>query len=267
MRPLLLFFLAAFALSSCEDVQNNSPAFQAELNDELFRSTDTRAQIKEDGSVVIQGVTAQEKITITLNSSNPGVYQLGSNRPNRAVFEDFLSSVYTTNPFGTGTAVIHVGSDDNTLSGTFRFDAYRYGLDTLIVRKGHFYKVPILSGTIIDEPDIPSNILTAVINGENFSGSNVSTAVSGDLLTITGTRQNQTIRLTFPVDINPGNYPMGGAVSASYTISGETFDAVTGNLTVVVHLTDLNEISGAFSFQTEGPDPINIAQGQFNVSY
>jgi hypothetical protein len=267
MRPFMLLFFAAFALISCEDVQTNSPALQAELNGDLFRSIDARAEIKEDGRVIIQGVTAEEKITITLNNRTPGVYQLGGNRPNRAVFEDFLSSVYTSNPFGTGTVVIHAGSEDNTLSGTFRFDGYRYGLDTLLVRKGHFYQVPILAGSTIDEPVIPSNILTAVINGNNFSGSNVTTSVSGNLLTIIGTRQNQTLTLTFPVDIVQGNYPIGGAVTASYTLDGETFVAATGNLTVVNHLTNLNKISGAFSFQTEGPDVTNVAQGQFNASY
>lgn len=267
MRFFLLFLFVAFALISCEDVQTNSPALQAELNDVLFQSIDPKAEIMEDGRVVIQGETAQEKITITLSNNIPGVYQLGSNRPNKAVYVDFLSSVYTTNPYGTGTVVIHAGDEDNTLTGTFRFDAYRYGLDTLTVRKGHFYKVPILAGSTTEDPDIPSNILTAVINGENFDGTNVTTNVSGDLLNITGTNLNQTLTLTFPVDLAPGNYPLGVEFSASYTLDGETYEAVTGNLSVVNHLTDLNEISGAFSFQTEGPDAFTIAQGQFNVSY
>ncbi len=38
MRTFMLFIFAVFALVSCDDIQDNSPALQAELDGELYQS-------------------------------------------------------------------------------------------------------------------------------------------------------------------------------------------------------------------------------------
>lgn len=266
MRTFMLFLFTAFALISCDDIQDNSPALQAELNEVLYRAIDARAEIKPNGTLVLQGLTDVENLTITLSGSSEGVYTLGGNGINRAAFQDFLGSIYTTRPFGDGQVIIE-STSDNTFTGTFKFNAYRFGLDTLNVQKGFFYKVPIIVGSTTNEPEPPLNLLTATIDGTPFNAETITAADSNDLIVINGTRDNQSIMLSFPITIANGNNPIEGDISASYTIDGVTLNAFVGTISIVNHDTTLNEISGSFSFETEGPEGVVVTEGQFNVTY
>ncbi|GGD90451.1 hypothetical protein GCM10011312_12940 [Planktosalinus lacus] len=266
MRTIMLFLLAAVALIGCEDVQTNSPALQASLNDEFYKSTDVRAQLSPDGSLVIQGMTDLEKLTITLSGSSEGVYTLGGNGTNRAVFEDFLGSIYTTRPFGNGEVVIE-NSADNTFSGTFKFNAYRFGLDTLNAQQGHFYKVPILDAPIDDDDDQPME-LNALVDDNNFNPSIITAVTEGNTIVIRGANQNDAITLQVPSDINTGNYPVDNeAITATYTLDGAQLATESGEITISAHDTEFNLIAGTFSFQTGDPENIQITEGTFSVNY
>lgn len=266
MRTFMLFIFAVFALTSCDDIQNNSPALQAELDGELYRAIDARAEILPNGNLIMQGLTDVENLTITLSGSTEGVYTLGATGVNRAAFQDFLGSIYTTRPFGDGQVVIE-STANNTFTGTFKFNAYRFGLDTLNAQKGFFFKVPIVPGSTTEEPLPPANLLSAKINGSDFEAQTTTATETNDLLTINGSANNQSIMLSFPSALTSGNNPISGNITASYTLDGSTLQAVSGNISIVNHNTTLNEISGAFSFLTEGTEGVEITQGQFNVSY
>lgn len=266
MRTFMLFLLATFTLISCDDIQDNSPALQAELNDELYRAIDARAEIKPNGTLVLQGLTDMENLTITLNGSTEGVYSLGGESSNRAAFQDFLGSVYTTNPYGDGEVIIE-STEGNTFTGSFLFNAYRFGLDTLNVQKGYFFKVPIIEGSTTEEPEPPVSIFTATINGNPFSAETISATDSNGLIAVNGTNDTQTLTLSFPNSLSGVNNPIEGDISASYILDGETLDAVAGTLSIVNHDTTLDEISGTFSFETEGPEGTEVTEGQFNVVY
>ncbi len=266
MRTFILVFFVAFAFISCEDVEKNDRALQVVLNNELYRSADARAQINPDGTLALQGFTDLETLTIRLSNTIPGVYTLGGNSPNRIVFEDFEGSVYTTNIYGNGEVILE-DATGGLFSGTFKFNAYRYGLDTLNGQIGVFYKVPILAGTIDEDPEVPVSIFTAVIDGANFNATSISSVDSGNFILITGTSGNTTISLSFPNTLTNGNNPIEGNINALITIDGVEQEAVTGNLSIVNHNTQLNSISGAFSFDTADPDAISVTQGQFNVTY
>lgn len=268
MRPLMLLFLAAFALISCEDIQDNSPALQAELDEVLYRATEVRAEIRENGNLVLQGITGQESLTITLTGSSEGLYTISGDGTNRAVYQDFFGSVYTTRPFGNGEVIIQSNENNTLFSGTFKFNAYRFGLDTLNVQKGHFYKIPIVAGSTEEEPDVLLNILLAQIDDTEFNAQTIDIQEEDSTISITGTTGNQTINLTFPTSISNGNNPIVDPIIASYTLDSETFDAVSGNISVVNHNTETRKIAGSFSFSVEGPDgTIQVSQGQFNVAY
>lgn len=265
MRTFLLFLFAAFAFTGCEDIQDNSPAMQAVLNDQLYRASDARAEILENGTLVLQGITGVEGLTITLSNAAAGTYTLGGNGTNRAVFKDFLGSIYTTRPFGDGQVIIQNVSE-NTFSGTFKFNAYRFGLDTLNAQKGVFYKVP-LNGTTTEEPVPVVNLLNATIDGNPFSAQTITATDSNGFIVVNGTQDNQSIFLSFPNTIENGDNPIGEGIIARYILNGQTLVAVSGTISIVNHNTTLNEISGTFSFETEGPDGLEITQGQFNVAY
>jgi len=266
MRTFILFFFAAFAFISCEDIEKNDRALQVVLNNELYRSADARAQINPDGTLALQGFTDLETLTIRLSNTTPGVYTLGGNSANRIVFEDFEGSIYTTNIYGNGEVILEDASN-GLFTGTFKFNAYRFGLDTLNGQIGVFYKVPILAGTIDEDPDVPVNLLSAVIDGVNFNATTITGVDSGNFLLISGTSGNTTISFSFPNTLTNGNNPIAGNISAMITINGVESDAITGNLSIVNHNTELNSISGAFSFDTADPDAISVTQGQFNVDY
>ncbi|MEX0998268.1 MAG: DUF6252 family protein [Flavobacteriaceae bacterium] len=266
MKTFMLFIFAVFALTSCDDIQDNSPALQVELDGELYRAIDARAEILPNGNLVMQGLTDVENLTITLSGSSEGVYTLGATGVNRAAFQDFLGSIYTTRPFGDGQVVIE-STANNTFTGTFKFDAYRFGLDTLNAQKGFFFKVPIIAGSTSDEPDPPANFLSATIDGTNFEAETTTASEANDLITINGSKDNQSISLSFPSALTGGNNPIGEMINASYTLDGVTLQAASGNISIVNHDTTLNEISGAFSFLTGGTEGVEVTQGQFSVSY
>lgn len=266
MRTFMLFIFAVFALVSCDDIQDNSPALQAELDGELYRAIDARAEILPNGNLIMQGLTDIENLTITLSGSTEGVYTLGATGVNRAAFQDFLGSIYTTRPFGNGEVVIE-STANNTFSGTFSFDAYRFGLDTLNAQKGFFYNVPIVAGSTSEEPIPPANLLSAKINGSDFEAQTTSASENNEVIVINGSAGNQSISLSFPSSLSGGNNPIVENITASYTLDGTTLQAISGIISIVNHNTTLNEISGAFSFLTEGDEGVEVTQGQFNVSY
>lgn len=265
MRTIMLLFFAAFALVSCEDVQTNSPALQAELNDVLYRATDVRAEIRQNGNLVIQGITDLESLTITLSGSSEGVYVLGGQGTNRAVFQDFFGSVYTTRPFGDGEVVIQ-SNRNNLFTGTFKFNAYRFGLDTLNAQNGFFYEVPIIAGST-EDPIVTNNLLTAVVDGENFTAAQfVVLNELGEIL-INGASTNGTaIGLVFPDTITVGGYTIeddGDDISLIY-LSGDDPEGLSGTLVINSHDTVEKIVSGTFEFETA--DHI-ITEGQFTISY
>ncbi|MEX2349408.1 MAG: DUF6252 family protein [Flavobacteriaceae bacterium] len=261
----MLLLFAAVALIGCEDILTNSPAMQVSLNDELYKAISARAEINENGTLVIQGTTDLETLTLTLNGSSEGVYTLGGEGTNRAVFEDFLGSVYTTRPFGDGEVVIE-NTDGNTLTGTFRFNAYRFGLDTLNARSGIFYKVPIITGSI-DDPEDTGGDLTAVVDGENFTAIQVLVLNEfGEILINGGSVNGTAIGLNFPDTITVGEYTIeddGDEISLIY-LSGDDAEGLSGTLEIISHDTVENIVSGTFEFETADH---SITEGQFTISY
>lgn len=261
----MLFLFAAVALIGCEDILTNSPAMQVSLNDELYKAISARAEINENGTLVIQGTSDLETLTLTLSGSSEGVYTLGGEGTNRAVFEDFLGSVYTTRPFGDGEVVIE-NSSNNTLTGTFRFNAYRFGLDTLNARGGVFYKVPIIAGSI-EDPVAADNDLTAVVDGENFTAAQIVVLNEmGGILINGGSVNGTAIGLEFPDTIIEGEYTIeddGDEISLIY-LSGDDAEGLSGTLVITSHDTVEKIVSGTFEFETA--DHI-ITEGQFTINY
>ncbi len=266
MRPILLFCFVVIALMSCDNTEINERALQVNLNNEFFKAIDSRAQLEPDGSFSIQGLTDLEILTIRLSNNTPGVYNIGGNSPNRIIFEDFENSVYTTDPYGSGQVIIE-DATNGFFTGRFSFVAYRFGLDTLTAQNGLFYNVPLTAGLIEDDPIIDMNILSAVLDGVSFNATTITGVDSGNFLLISGTAGSTAISLSFPNTLPNGNNPITGNISAVVTIDGVAQEAVTGNLSIVNHNTELNSISGAFSFTTGEPDAIVVSQGQFNVNY
>jgi len=92
MKKILSLIVVAVLFTSCqEDIQTNTPAFQANFNNAAWRANDARASIDEDGALTITAYTAYETITLETSSSDLGTYILGTDNTDNFASYDFDS--------------------------------------------------------------------------------------------------------------------------------------------------------------------------------
>lgn len=101
MKKYFLFLTFLFALISCQDnVTFNSPAFEGQKDNVFWRASSSKATLVS-GSLIIEGNMQDEKITLKVNSTNIGIYILGTiDQENMAYYvptiSDINSSLYET---------------------------------------------------------------------------------------------------------------------------------------------------------------------------
>jgi len=75
MKKLISLLAVAILLTSCEqDIQTNTPAFQAKKNDVFWRSNNAKVSIDVDGRMIITAYNQNETVTLKTASTVPGVY-------------------------------------------------------------------------------------------------------------------------------------------------------------------------------------------------
>ena len=266
-RIILLLFAVVLAFASCENLEDNSPGFQSEVDSIFFRAQDIRGTQNDDGSFTLQGVTGGQKVTLNIEKGQLGSYELGGGRASSATYQDPSDDVYSTAPYGDGKIEI----TDRCLScgwltGSFRFNAKRSEDDTLSVsvQKGFFFEVSFLNDNV--DIGLPSaGAMTAEVNGSSFNANSVTADVVGSVLIINGFIETSSIQIRVPVDTPGGNYslPREG-YEASYTLDGITTQASTGLISVNFNDTETNKIRIFFDF-VAGSD--NITIGNTRVDY
>ncbi|MFT5891975.1 MAG: hypothetical protein ACI9Y7_002082 [Dokdonia sp.] len=269
-RLLTLIFLTALICSCSSEIQDNSPALQGVVDSLLFRSADSRAVFNDNGSLVIQGNSDAQTLSILINSVNQSQVELGGDNPNTniASFTDEFGNVFSTASTNASGQVNYQIDGDNTVSGTFNFTALRNGIqDTITLSQGFMFGVPILS-VLGDTPDVGTNdTFTARVNTVIFNPTIIST-IGANLLTVSGQTQQASISVLFPPDTPAGTYDIapGTDFQGSYILLGTStvLEAQSGTLTIVSNDTDADEVSGNFVFEVEG---FSITDGEFSVSY
>ncbi len=273
MKKYLLLCLTALAFIACEeDVEDNSPAFQANLNSEFYKALDAKGIVTEEGTVSLVGATSNQNITISISVLQSGSFQFNSGNGHQATYEDATGQIYSTE-FG-GSGVVNItgrGTDagNEFLSGDFTFIAILEGIDTVTVNRGILYQVPLVSG-VIEDPTDPGNPnldgnFVAEIDGELFDPSTVVATITGTSIQIIGALGDDTIELLIPLDAVPAMYPIPEeGFSATYFISNVAEPAISGTIRVFEHDMAAKSISGTFNFMTENHQ---ISLGQFNVNY
>ncbi len=154
MKKYLLFLVVVFAIFSCEEnVSFNNPSFQGMKDNVFWRAVDSKAFLASNGSLIIEGYTGNEVLTLRTTSTSIQNYPLGTSNSKTAVYvltvgTDEIS--FTTGiGIGDGEIVITEYDDVNsTVSGTFKFNAENadgnpLAGDVLNFQQGVFYKVPI----------------------------------------------------------------------------------------------------------------------------
>ncbi len=164
MKKILLFLGIITAIISCEtDVKFNNPTFEGQKNNLKWRADITQVSI-DTTNLTINAFHGLETITLIvptpktpISKANPVTYKFGtsdaiSNKIKaRYIYnEDNVVLTYTTGQdLGNGEFVItEYDFANQTISGSFRFNAIYQGDNTVIPKnlnfqQGFIYKIPI----------------------------------------------------------------------------------------------------------------------------
>ena len=149
-----MFLLVVFSLISCEeDISFNNPSFQGMKDNVFWRAVDSKAFLGSDGSLIIEGYTGNEVLTLRTTSTTVQRYPLGTSNSKTAVYVLTVGAdeiLFTTGiDIGSGEIVItEYDSESNTISGTFKFNAQNVDRNPLVgdilnFNQGVFYKIPV----------------------------------------------------------------------------------------------------------------------------
>jgi hypothetical protein len=264
MKNILFVLLAVLSLISCDDIETNDVALQANVDNDLYKSNDARAALNDDGSVTIQGFTDEQSLTLHLSRLGEGNFAIAEGRPNYAIYEDIGGSIYTTRPNGEGVITIsEVNEANKTLTGTFNFNAFLPGIDTIYVSKGTLHNVPYSGGDITDPTN--AGTFSAKVNGNQFLPITVTSRNTGNTIITSGSTANATIVISVTADVEPGEYslPRGGFAAKYQGVNGPEPTA-GGLINIIEHNVTEKTIKGTFSFITNITE---VTEGQFDVAY
>jgi len=263
MKILYTLLFSLFLFISCENIETNSPALQAEIDHVLFKALDASALQNNDGTYLVQGVTGNETLSLKISNIEVGTYNVGGGSNNYATFENVIGSLYTTNPEGSGQVIItNRDTSINAISGTFNFTAMIPGIATITVHNGVFFEVLYTSDTGNNSSD---GTMTANIDNNSLNPNSVNAADTGNSIVILGANNTSSVYLKVPIDVATGFYDLPeNGFSARYTLNTVEENALTGSIIIISHDIAAKTLAGTFSFATEN---YVIEQGQFNVSY
>jgi len=270
MTRLLLILFSIFLFLGCENQEDNTPALQASLDNDLYISVDSRASIDEDGNLTIQGITENETLTLRLSALELGTFNLGGNSLNYASFEDFNGNAYYTNPDGSGQVVVsNIDTEAEIITGSFKFTAILTGIDTLTVSRGIFFEVPYGDGVADDTGgngnQTNAGTFISLIDGNPFNPFTITAINSGNSIVISANTTSRTLLLSVPLGSVPGSVVLPQQnYTAKYIDENIEENATSGNIIIISHDPVAKTIKGTFSFETASK---SISLGQFNVVY
>lgn len=268
MKNLLFLLLAIFFCLSCDDIEDNTPGFQANLEENFFKANDSKGIRREGNSYTIQGITNNEIITLKVKKSQVGEYLLGEGSENFAIYEDISGNIYSTSFGGNGKIVIsRKNTGQQFFTGTFNFIAINPGIDTLVVDQGVFYQVyyDFNPGDLDEDTENNANYFIAQIDGVSFNPFSVIASTSQTSINILASSPNKEIKIKTPLDVQAGSYLIQDAgFSASFILDGNENSANEGTIIIIDNDIIERRIRGTFSFET---DNNSISQGQFRIFY
>jgi hypothetical protein len=169
MKKLILLTLVFLTIYSCGDeVEFNSPAFQGDRENELWRAKAFSASIETNGFLTITGTNNFETINLRVPSVVEAEFVVGDVDTIEAEYIDGFGTQFSTNnrpdpeevsiyPELGEITIDKIDLVNRTFTGTYRFLAFdALGLNSVGYTNGIFYKVPLVSG------DFPTNPVLCV---------------------------------------------------------------------------------------------------------
>ena len=149
IQYLLLIFLL---FSNCENnIEDRIPAFQAYVNGIQFWEASSFAITTDASGTIISGNNLSGSILMHIPSLEVGTNDFGSLEISSSVYQD--TTYYSTSFNGIGSiaylsdgeiTIEEFNSEENTITGTFNFDAYdETGEYNINISQGVFYRLPI----------------------------------------------------------------------------------------------------------------------------
>jgi hypothetical protein len=164
MKKLILLTLVFLTIYSCGDeVQFNSPAFQGDRENELWRAKAFSASIESNGFLTISGTNNFETVNLRVPSVIEAVFVFGDVDAIEAEYIDGFGTQFSTNfrpdpevsiyPELGEITINEIDLVNRTFTGTYRFLAFdALGLNSVGYTNGIFFKVPLRIGEFPANP-------------------------------------------------------------------------------------------------------------------
>lgn len=180
MRKIVSFIALVVVFASCQqDIQTNTPAFQAKQNDVFWRANDARVSVDADGRMIITAFNQYETVTLETSSTDPGVYVLGTtNQDNFASYSNDVN-----------------GFEDYYDTGLYSGPAFKV---SGMINRGTAYQTNSAGAQTTGGSGSGLRVATQTTNGTVTAITVVARGVGyrpGDLITIVGGNNNATFRV------------------------------------------------------------------------
>lgn len=264
-RFILLFAVAVFTLTSCENVQDNQTAVQAMVDDASFNALYAIGNTSEDGSVTIETSSNSRVIKLHLGNTNANSFDLNGAAGHYATYRDTNGNVYTTQGTGTGSVEITDRcASCGTIAGRFDFMAVMPGIDTVYVNNGMFVDV-VVGGQQTEVATDSDGTFSALIDSGSFSPVVVNAIDTGNYLLVEGQKGGSSLIVRVPITAAAGDYNLTSGGFAATMIEGLiTQNANNGSITILSHNRNAKTMKATFAFEVGAT---TISQGVFEVRY
>ena len=167
MKKLILLFLVFLTICSCGDeVEFNTPAFQGDRENQLWRAKAFSAGISADGFLTIKGSNNSQEVILSVPAVSESTFIVGGDiEAIRAEYIDGFGTTFSTNnspdesvslyPELGEIVIEEIDYTLRTFTGTYRFLGFdTSGLNSVGFTNGIFYKVPLVFG------EFPTDVVT-----------------------------------------------------------------------------------------------------------
>lgn len=267
-RILLLVLIPILAISttSCDDLEDNSPAFQVMVNGELFKAKQMQITNEEDGGYVLTGINETGMLEIFLSNIAEGSHSFGEESDNILTFSNETGSYTTRIKNGGGELLLTGDNHLGDVTGTFHFLAADTSGARMHGTNGHIYQLPF-GDENMELPNFEEE------DGGEFSvdGEEVNvialeaTEEEGVIAIEILGAEDRRIAIQVPQTIGVGEVTLPSAEeSFVYYVGGEAYTVLGGSLEIEIHDNDTRVIKANFQVETEGEREL---VGSFRVTY